>query len=227
MRAIENLKNLQNLLNSKDPSWQEKLYDQTGVIAILRGDSAILLSNCGYIDLDADAEYRYVRGEDLTQYCTITSTDELAEYICQMESYHEFLVDQSFGRFTKAELFWAVHSQIVDADENTIRKNGEKIQDWGLYRISTYFHKLKNENEITLDMALIDYDACEMWIPWKKGLGLSDCLEHLVAEMNSITEDIDDISVYQVRYEKPIQVPKSYKELIALTQPGNVFDWLN
>lgn len=227
MKAIKNIGILQSILDFNDPGWQKKLYDQTGVIAILHGNNSVLLSNCGYIDLDADAEYRYAKGDDLTQYCEINTTEELVDYIQQMESYHEYLVDRSFGRFTKSKLFWAVFFQIICADENMQRETGEKTRDWGLYRISTYFHKLKNENEISLSMALIDYDSCEMWIPWEENLELSDCMEQLVSEMNSTTEDIDDIPVYHVRYENPVQVPNTYEELMALIQPGGVFDWLN
>ena len=227
MKAIKNIESLPFLLIAEDPNWQERLYDQTGIIAILRGRDSLLLSNCGYIDLDADATYQYVKGKDATEYCTIDTIKELQDYILQMESYQNHLADKSFGRFTKAELFSTVYAKVISAEENQFRGDGTSHQDWGLSSISTYYYEHKKEDEIVLHMSLIDYDSVEVWIPKDENRELKDFLDLLVKELNFATEDIADIPEYHVQYEKPVYVPRTFGELYAWLQPDGIFGWLS
>lgn len=226
MKAIKNIESLPGLLLTEDPYWQAKIYEQTGVIAVLHGQDSVLLSNCGYIDLDTDAVYRYVKGEDLTDYCTINSVKEFADYILRMESYQERLANKSLGRFSKAELFSAVYAKIIGAEENLRRSDGTSHKDWSLSGISSYYYEHKNESEIVLHMSLIEYDSAEIWIPEDENRELRDFLELLVKELNSTTNDIEDIPEYCVWQEKSVHIPQTYNELKAWLQPGGLFDWL-
>lgn len=226
MKAIKNYKELKQLLETENSNWQEIIYDQTGTIVLFSNNDATLISNCGYIDLDADAEYRSVSGENRTEYCVIGSIIELVDYILQMESYQKYLVDVSLGKFKKSELFWAVYSQVITAEENMRRNDGSTEQDWGLYRIGEYYYRTKDEEEITLEMALIAFDSCEIWLPKNDNLTLNDYLDLLVVELNSTTETIEEIPVYRVRRNKEIHAPKTFTELRSIIQPGGIFDWL-
>ena len=226
MKAIRNQKELKSLLEAEDINWQEIVFNQTGVIVLFSDTDATLVSNCGYIDLDADAEYRYVYGEDKTEYCVISSINELIKYIIQMESYQDYLKDVSLGKFKKSELFWAIYSKVITAEENVRRIDGTTEQDWGLYRIGEYYYSTKDENVITLDMALIAYDSCEIWLSRNDNLSLNDYLNLLTAELNSTTETIEEIPVYRVCQNKVTMVPKTYAELKSIVQPGGTFDWL-
>ena len=143
-----------------------------------------------------------------------------------MESYQNYLVDISLGRFTKSELFWAIYSQVITAEENMRRTDGTAEQDWGLYRIGEYYYSRKEETEITLDMALIAYDSCAIWLPKNDSLSLGDYLDLLVVELNSTTETIEEIPVYQVCQNNVLSSPKTYTELRSIVQPGGIFDWL-
>lgn len=231
MKAIENLNNLVDILNEEDNDWQKKIYNEIGVLVLINQHGGVLLSNCGYIDLVIDAEYVYLSGNDKTEYTSIKSIQELIDYILNMESYHRFLVDMSLGQFTKSELFWSVQNQIVLAEENQHREDGSAYQDWGLYRISTETRPISpynenNEEVIVLDMALVDYDTTEILIPRREDFGLSDALKKVTTEMNTITEDINDIPQYSVYCDKQVIVPNSFDDIERLIQPNGLFSWL-
>lgn len=225
MKAIKNIKNLPGLLKAENPLWQEHIFEQTGVIVIFHNNYATLLSACGYIDLDIDSEYRYINGE-LAEYCEVTSVEELVSYILQMESYHVFLVDESFGTFTKAELYWNVYDRIILADENQTGNDEAKCRDWELYCIGAHNYTRTGEEMIVLSMALIDYDAVEIEIPKCKQMELNDALEMVANEMNSITSDLDEVPDYKVSQNKTVLVPKTFAELKALLSSGMVFSLL-
>ena len=182
MKAIGNIQDLVDILSTEDTDWQKTIYNKTGVLVLINKHGGVLLSNCGYVDLDVDAEYRSLHGKDVTQYTVIKSIQDLIEYILEMDSYHNYLVDIPLGQFTKSELFWSVQNQIILADGNQRRSDGTVYQDWGLYRISVYnrpippFSEQKEEEMIVLDMALVDYDSTEIWIPRRLDLKLSDAL---------------------------------------------------
>ena len=232
MKAIKNINSLIGILNGEDAEWQKTIYAETGVLMLINKHGGVLLSNCGYIDLDVDAEYRYLHGKDVTQYTVIKSIQELIKYILEMDSYHNYLIDKSLGQFTKSELFWSVQNQIILADENQRRTDGTVYQDWGLYRISTYNHSIppfgekKEEEMIVLDMALVDYDSTEIWIPRGLELELPDALRIVTNEMNLITEDLKDIPQYCVHSEIPVRVPNSFAEMERIIQPEGLFSWL-
>ncbi len=227
MKAIKNIKNLPGLLKAENPLWQELIFEQTGVIVIFRNHDAVLLSACGYIDLDVDSEYTYVNGEDLTEYCEVTSIDELVSYILQMESYDYYLVDESFGTFTKAELYWNVYDRIILADENQTEIDGAKHRDWELARISWYMCPRTKEEKIVLSTALIDYVGVEIEIPKFKQMELNDALEMVAKKMNYITSGNDELPDYKVSQDKTVLVPKTFAELKALLSSGMVFSLLS
>ena len=226
MKAIKNIKNLPGLLKAENPLWQEHIFEKTGVIVIFHNDYATLLSACGYIDLDIDSEYGYINGE-LAEYCEVTSVEELVNYILQMESYHVFLVDESFGTFTKSELYWNVYDRIILADENQTEIDGAKHRDWELYCIGAHNYTRTGEEMIVLSMALIDYVGVDIEIPKCKQMELNDALEMVAKEMNYITSDNDDIPDYKVRQNKTVLVPKTFAELKALLSSGKVFSLLS
>ena len=74
MKAIKNIDCLDHTLN---PEWQQIVYDQIGVIIILRKGCGTLFNDCGYIDLDRNAEYSSKDGVNCTDYCEIHSIDKL------------------------------------------------------------------------------------------------------------------------------------------------------
>ena len=176
MKPISNMDKLICVLSAEDPSWQEKVYSQTGVIPVLK--RGVLFSNCGYIDLDSDAEYHYVSGEDRTEYCEINSVSKFVEYILQMESYQEFLVDISLGRFTKADLFWAVYSTIINPVENRLDADSSNDAEWGLYSIRFY------QEHLELNMAVIACGPADLWIDVDEKTELQEALNHIVEQMN-------------------------------------------
>lgn len=226
MKAIKNIKNLPGLLKAENPLWQELIFERTGVIVIFRNHYVVLLSACGYIDLDIDSEYRYFNGDDLTKYCEVTSIEELVSFILQMESYHDYLVDESFGTFTKAELFWNVYERIILADENQTGNDEAKRRDWELYCIRSSNYPHTKEEKIVLSMSLIDFDQVEIEIPKSKQIELNDALEMVAKKMNYITSDLDELPDYKVSQNKTVLVPKTFAELKALLSSGMVFSLL-
>lgn len=193
MKAIKNIDELCIVITADD--WLRQVYAATGVIPVPSVNNVTLVSNCGSVDLDADAEYHYSRVEDLTEYCNIETPDDLIEYIKGMESYRDFLVDQPLGSFSKSELYWAVKERIL-----------RFYEDWELYRIGV------SENEIALQMALSGYDSTEISTP--VGLSLDETLHYVVQEMNSLTEGLGDILPCRVR-DRMFSVPRSFDELMA------------
>lgn len=223
MKAIRNVKQLPDILKAEG----QGIYNLIGAIPVFSETGGVLVSNCGYIDLDCDAEYKYVEGKDVTEYITIDSVGDFVHYVLHMESYHKYLVDQPFGKFMKSELFWAVYTQIISPEENQMRADGSLKQDWSLSRIGTYYYSKKKETEIELEMSLIDYDSVQIWIPERDDLALSQCLNQLVKELNDTTADISDIPDYHVFADRPVHIPGNYDELYTTTQPGGIFDWLS
>lgn len=232
MNAINNIDDLRRILNQENPAWQKDVFEKIGVFVHFNKHGVILLSGCGYIHLDEDAEYHYTNGEDKTTYVSINSVEDLINYIYEMDSYHKCLLDESLGLFTKAELFWAIQLQIILAKENQKRSDGTLYQDWGLYRIFTadrpcYPYSVGTTiDTIVLDMAIVDYDATEIWIPKDASLGLPNVLKQVIEQMNKMTEGIDDIPQYSLHPEKPLVVPATYDEIHSLLQPGGLFCWL-
>ncbi len=193
MKAIKNIDELCIVITADD--WLRQVYAATGVIPVPSVNDVTLVSNCGSVDLDADAEYHYSRGEDLTEYCIIKTPDDLIEYIKGMESYRDYLVDQPLGSFSKSELHWAVKERIL-----------RFYEDWELYRIGV------SENEITFHMALSGYDSTEISVP--VDLSLDETLRCVVREMNDLTEGLGDIPPCRVR-DRVFSVPRSFDELMA------------
>ena len=216
MKAIKNIESLQLIFEAESHLWQKDIYDKTGVILTFLGKSAILFSNCGYIDLDLDAEYKYVSGEDKTDYCEITCVDEIIEYILSMESYFRILKNESFGEFTKAELFWAIYSRVINAPQN----KGESGEcDWRLHSIHQY------NGHTVINMDLIGCDDCEFWIDITSGMSLNEALDLFVKEMNSFIDNIPGVSTCGL-YEEKAKIPQNYNELMSKSIPGNDFAWL-
>ena len=220
MKAIKNTDCLEQILNTENPEWQRIVYDQTGVIAIFRKGYGTLFSNCGYIDLDRDAEYCSKNGIDCTEYCEIKSIDELINYIKGMESYAEFLCDISYGKFTKSELFWAIYARIICPLDNQRRSDDSLYQDWSLFSIGSY------QEHIDLYMALVDYDSCEFWLDVSLDTELNEALTQLDLDMCRVTEDIEEVPQYMVQENTAFAVPNSYKELKAQLSDGGLFHWL-
>ena len=214
MKAILNLDELHRVLGEEDPSWREKIYERTGVIPVLK--CGVLLSNCGYIDIDRDADYCYLSGEDRTEYCEINTISEFMEYILQMESYQEFLVDVSLGRFTKADLFWAVYSTIINPIENRLDSDSSNDAEWGLYSIRFY------QEHLELNMAIIACGPADLWIDVDEKTELLEALNHIVEQMNM--EDLPEQKVFLEYLQKK---PTTYEELKKELEPGGQFDWLS
>lgn len=189
----KNIKELCRLI-SKD-EWQKSVYSATGVIPVLSSGSIPLVSNCGFIELDSDAEYRYRKGEDLTEYCMVNSPEDLIHYISKMESYHKYLFDQPLGSYTKSELFWAVKERIL-----------RFYEDWELDRIRA------TKDEITLEMGLSGYDSTDIDVPL--GMNLNQTLSSVVEKMNFLIDGLNDIPLCRV-HDRRFSVPRRFEELIA------------
>lgn len=214
MKAILNMDKLLNTLSEEDPLWQEKIYARTGVIPVFK--CGALFSNCGYIDLDRDAEYCYVSGEDRTEYCEINSISEFVEYILEMESYQEFLVDVSLGRFTKADLFWAVYSTIINPVENRLHADGSIDAEWGLYSIRFC------QEHLELNMAVIACGPADLWIDIDEETELPEALNHIVEQMNM--EDLPKQKVFMEYLQKK---PTTFEELKKKLELDGEFNWLH
>ena len=213
MKAILNLDELPRVLSEEDPFWQEKLDASTGVIPVLKHGT--LFSNCGYIDIDSDAEYCYVSGEDRTEYCEINSISEFVEYILQMESYQEFLVDVPLGQFTKADLFWAVYSTIINPVENRLDADSTNAAEWGLYSIHFY------QEHLELNMAVIACSPADLWIDIDEETELPEALNRIVEQMN-----IENLPKQKVFMDYLKKKPTTFEGLKKELEPGGQFAWL-
>lgn len=220
MDAIKNTADLPQILAAENPKWQEIIYEQTGVIVLIKEKYGTLFSNCGFIDLDRDAWYCSANGVDITKYCDITNINSLIEYIKSMDGYKDCLIDSSYGKFTKSELFWAVYAHIICPEDNQRRPDGEIYQDWGLYSIGTYQHHTE------LHMALVDYDSCDFWLDISPETNLNEALIQLAKDMCDITEDIDEVQQYAVREDVSFSIPHSFQSLQAQLSEGGLFYWL-
>ena len=220
MKAIKNIDCLEHTLYTENPEWQQNIYDQTGVIVLLRKGYGTLFNNCGYIDLDRDAEYCSKNGVDCTEYCEIKSIEELINYIKSMESYNEFLCDTSYGKFTKSELFWAIYARIISPLDNQRRPDGSIYQDWSLFSIGSY------QKHIDLYMALVDYDSREFRLDISPETELNEALTQLALDMCHITEAANEVPQYTVCKNANFVVPNRYEELKAQLSGGGLFHWL-
>lgn len=213
MKAIRNINHLSVLLERENADWQRAIYENTNTIPIFSDKFALLVSNCGYIDLDSDAEYTYSKGNDLTEYCDIESISGLSAYIKEMESYRKYLIDRSFGQFSKSDLFWAVLCRILHYSENLKCNNGSTYRAWHLSSIH------EDEGRIVLDMALVDYDSVEISLNIESDTTLDDALEALVTEINQINTTVDGLSKYSIDHIAA-QVPRTYEELQISVEKG-------
>ena len=218
MDAINNVDQLKTIFERENPRWQEIIFEKTGVVLLLKDKSGTLFSRCGFIDLDYEAEYCYDHGIDKTSYCEITHIDEIIEYILNMESYASVLTDIPVSLFSKADLFWAAHDQIVWAEANKKRPDGSNIQDWELFSISKYL------NHTEMHMALIEYDSTDIWLDLPDDISLDEALNMLVKEMNEVTHDISRIPEYRVISSNRVANPKTYNDLMNRINEG--FNWL-
>lgn len=219
MKAIRSTTVLKEILSSQDKNWQEIIYNETGVLLLFLESGPILFSNCGYIDLDTDAEYLGVNGEDKTEYCSISSIGEMTDYILRMPSYKKFLEDYSYGKFSKSELFWGIYSRIISAPQNLALSENPGNIVYGLYSIGEY------EGKIDLYMAAVEYDAMNIWLPIDPNLSLNDVLDILVKELNETSEDLGE-PLYDNHIENEVSVPSSYSDLLRVLDPKAEFGWL-
>ena len=232
MEALKKITELPAILYAEDENWQRRIYERAGVLLVFNKHGGVLVNECGYVDLYYDVEYSYSNEKNCTAEVSIKSIQELMNYICRMESYQKYLVDKPIGLFLKSELFWSVQEQIILAEDNQRRKDGSTYQDWGLYKICTDLVPVPpyktgaKSNAIILDMALVDYDSTELWVPQKPGLTLSETLQTIVSDLNRITDDIEDVPQYAIHDEIVVTVPRSFEELLRTVQPGGIFDWL-
>ncbi len=220
MKAIKNIKTLKDTLEIESNTWQEEIFAETGAIVVFSKNGPILWSSCGYIDLDYDAEYRYVNGLDATEYCEISSIEGLIAYIKDMEGYAEYLVDYSFGQFNKSDLFWAVYACIICQEKNQKHNDGTYYPDWSLFRIGQY------QNHVTLEMALNEYDCCEFELDITPDTSLETALVSLSEQMRDCTEDIEEVPQYKAFCNIAFAVPSSFQELSAQLYNDALFPWL-
>lgn len=213
MKAIKNMNHLPVLLERETPAWQRIIYESTGTIPVFSDKYILLVSNCGYVDLDIDAEYNYSDGNDCTEYCDIENVSGLIAYIKEMEGYQKYLIDRSFGQFSKSDLFWAVLCRILRSSKNLKCDNGAAYQAWDLSSIH------EDDSGIVLDMALVDYDSVEMSLNIGPDTTLDDALEALVTEMNQINTTVDGLSEYSIDHVA-VQVPRTYEELQKIVERG-------
>lgn len=214
MKAIKNIETLIERLSLIDRDWQRIIYDKTGAILL---ESLNLVSNCGYISLDADSEYSFSLGMDTTEYCEINSIDEVVSYIKAMESYSDRLLDVSYGSFAKSELFWGIFERILLRPENF---SDSEEQEWGLYNIGTC------KEHVELHMALIPCDAADIWLDISEKTTIDDALMKLVSQLN-VEADYHDWLPTQNVFERVYSVPNTYEALKAKCSKGSVFGWLN
>ncbi|MEA5152017.1 MAG: hypothetical protein VB039_05390 [Oscillospiraceae bacterium] len=220
MKAIKNTDEMATLLQSENENWRQVIYNQTGVVVILNRCSGFLFSKCGYIDLDSDSDYCFQNGVDHTSYTEITCISELVEYIKSMDGYKNYLCDISYGKFTKAELFWNIFARIICPEINQIRADSSKEQDWGLFSIGYY------DGHVELNMALVDYDSAQFWIDINEETEINSALSELVNQMNAVTKDIDDVPQYILCENEPCYVPDDYTSLLEQLSSEGLFCWL-
>lgn len=211
MKPIKDRDELLHILENENPNWQKEIYEKTGVILMFANYGAVLFSNCGYLDFDCDTACYYRSGTDETAIAS------LVECIKSMESYAEYLVDFSYGKFTKSELFWGIYERILLPIENQTLPDGTIETLWGLYKIGRY------EEQVWLDMALIASDEINFEIDITKETTLHEALDSIAMTMTEITE-IPGFCLKNV--EKEYEVPRTYNELLNQTMPGGKFEWL-
>lgn len=222
MDPIKNIDTLQQVLESESSAWQEIVYEKTKALVNFYPGGADLVSNCGYIDLHADAVYSYALGEDVTSYCEINSIDDLIQYILNMESYQEYLVDKSLGSFMKSELFWAVCSGLVNTRDPEDHTGGTRKTSWGLEKISSY----NGDNYIYIELVINLY-SCDQVYPCSsvhKGQGIDHCLKEFAEDLNLIACDAHDEFLFRARDHYSIKVPNTLEELKTEVAPGGRFN---
>ena len=196
-------------LSLMDKDWQRIIYDATGVILL---ESLDLVSNCGCISLDEDSVYSYASGADVTEYCEVNSIDEAIAYIKAMDSYSDLFQDVSYGKFSKAELYWGILERILLRPENF----SDEGQAWGLYNIGTH------GEQVQLHMALIACDAVDIGLDISEGTTLKAALQMVVTELN-VSADVQDWIPYQKVFAGVYSVPRTYAELQDRCSTGVVF----
>lgn len=208
------------MLENDNENWEKVLFTRTGVI--LQPDG-YLVSNAGYAEIDDDVAFAHDLQGD---YCEvginrIRTVNDLIEYILQTDAFQVYLRDENYGLFSKYELFYAVHYQIINAEENLIRKDGSIDYDWALSNISSW---IQNGREyIDLAMPLIRCNMGDICIPKDESMQLSEFLELLVKELNNETKDDDYIPTYHVWRNHSFHVPNTYEEFVAAFEPGGIF----
>lgn len=206
---MKELQELIPILEATSDNWEPQLYDKTGTI--LDPHYGHLISKCGYIDLFFTGEPKAVgfgSDCDILHIDKIKSLDDFVDFILNSESYREYLVDESFGAFTKSELFWAFHAKVADAEENRSRPDGFTREDWHIERIGAYS---PSSPLISIYLDLIDY--CDVDAVADISGSLDNSLDNLVESLNLTVEDDDYFPQYRVWNEKTFHVPNSFMEL--------------
>ncbi len=209
MKAISNIQYINNDLRQADPDWQKTVFAETGVIVSPLIRYVTLISTCGFIDLDSDAVYSYADG-DSTEYCTIETPQQLAEYIREMPSCSSCLSDVDLGGFTKSQLYWAVWNRIILPECNRRRDGEDLVQDWSLRYIRS------EGDSLVFMFDLIEYDEAELEVGFEPGDSLDDVLFRVCGAMNSVTADIEEIADYSVADGEADAIPGTYEEVIKL-----------
>ena len=208
-----------HMLENDNKNWAKVLFEQTGVILQTDG---YLVSNAGYTELDDDVTFfRSLQGD----YCEIgknriRTVNDLIEYILQADAFNVYLKDEDYGLFSKYELFYAVHYQIINAEENLVRKDGSIDYDWALSSISSA--NTNGKEYIVLAMPLISCNMGDICIPKDEKMQLSEFLELLVKELNNETKDNDYIPTYRVWNNHSYHIPNTYEEFVASFEPGGL-----
>lgn len=212
MKAIINKDQLDSILSREDPKWQEIVFSQTGVLTKFNksndGSCYIdFISSCGYVDADDDAVFTYCDGRYLSDYCHISSINDLVEFILNTESYSECLKDISLGSFTKSELFWNIYSQILRPTENLHNNCDEFI-----------LKSIRNESDgdITISLDFIGVDDVDISINNSDCSSLDKVLSCVLEQIKEICGDGENnfIKNYKIHPEYAVTPPSSYNELL-------------
>ena len=214
MEGIENIKELERIFTQENPNWEQEVYDATGVIFLPK--AGILFSNCGYINLDNDVDYHF-SGVDLTATIKINCIDDFISYILAMPSYYMYLKDVEIGPCMKAELFWALHEQIICAPQNLKLTDGTLV--YGVYTISEY------NDEIEIDGAVVEQNAACFGV--KKTVDtIKDILMGYLEQINE-NALLANAPLYKLYSQNIVSVPRTYEELMKKLALDAEFGWLN
>lgn len=210
MLPIKNIESLNEILLKQDPEWKKKVYNEIGVYCMKNDHmhSYVLYSTSGSADLDDEVCY-YSDNKDFEE---IESVNDLVDYIKSMESFKTILMDKSYGKVKKSELFNDILYNIVVP---TIEQTKKKYGDDAVYIVP--FNIIDDGFSVLFNYAYSGIDETYEKLKVENTSTIESIMEQFIENISKVITE-NNLSVELTISKKHFNVPKSFNELKQIAE---------